>query len=251
MNKRSHTWKALIQAAVATMPASFSLADVVARRGDFTKHYPENRFVEAKIRQSLQILRDQGLIEFLGHGRYRRLDVEPVFSPLINEDLGRGYSSGAQVARIVIETWAELNLYCLRCKADELEKLADNTPVADFACALCSSQYQLKSKNGRFGSTLGGAAYAPTLAASQGGAMPEFVLVEYDRRFSTVVFVDALHGRWITPERIVPRKPLSDTARRAGWQGCKIDIGGLDRVAIVRPAGIPKGDVREAWAHQT
>jgi hypothetical protein len=109
LNKRSHTWKALIQAAVATMPVSFSLADVVARRADFTKHYPENRFVEAKIRQSLQILRDQGLIEFLGHGRYRRLDVEPVFSPLINEDLGLGYSSGAQVARIVIETWAELN----------------------------------------------------------------------------------------------------------------------------------------------
>jgi type II restriction enzyme len=33
--------------------------------------HPQNRNIEAKIRQQLQMLRDHGLIEFLGNGRYR------------------------------------------------------------------------------------------------------------------------------------------------------------------------------------
>ena len=33
--------------------------------------HPQNRFVRPKIRQQLQILRDLGLLEFLGRGRYR------------------------------------------------------------------------------------------------------------------------------------------------------------------------------------
>jgi type II restriction enzyme len=35
--------------------------------------HPENRHVRDKLRQQLQVLRDLGLIEFLGRGRYRRL----------------------------------------------------------------------------------------------------------------------------------------------------------------------------------
>ena len=33
--------------------------------------YPLNRNVRAKIRQQLQILRDKGLVRFVGRGRYR------------------------------------------------------------------------------------------------------------------------------------------------------------------------------------
>jgi chromosome condensin MukBEF MukE localization factor len=34
--------------------------------------YPNNRFPRQKLRQQLQRLRDLGMIEFLGEGRYRR-----------------------------------------------------------------------------------------------------------------------------------------------------------------------------------
>ena len=33
--------------------------------------HPDNRHVRDKIRQQLQVLRDLGLVEFLGRGRYR------------------------------------------------------------------------------------------------------------------------------------------------------------------------------------
>ncbi len=250
MKKRLRTWKTLIEQAVETMPVEFTLADIVVRKTAFEKHYPENRFIEAKIRQSLQVLRDQGVIRFLGQGRYERLNMKPIFSPLIDQTIATTYSNKTQFARVVLETWAELNLYCLHCVNDSLTRLPHNTPVADFECQCCEAQYQLKAKDGRFGSKLSGAAYAPTLKASKERSMPEHVLVEYDRRFSTVVFVDALPGSAITPERVVARARLSASARRAGWQGCTIRIDGIERVGIVRPSGLPREAVRAAWAQR-
>jgi len=34
----------------------------------------ENKNIEAKIRQQLQFLRDKGFIEFLGRGKYRKVN---------------------------------------------------------------------------------------------------------------------------------------------------------------------------------
>lgn len=35
--------------------------------------YPNNNFIKDKIRQQLQILRDHGIIEFVGRGKYRKI----------------------------------------------------------------------------------------------------------------------------------------------------------------------------------
>ena len=232
---------------VSRLPRTFSLADVAQYKEHFKKHYPDNHFVEAKIRQSLQVLRDQGVLLFLGKGRYQRLDVAPVFSPLIDMSVASAFVSAAQATRVALETWASFNLYCLNCERDVLGQLPDNTPVADFECTECGSRYQLKGKNGRIGKKLPGAAYRPTIEAIRTGRMPEYVLVEFDTRFATVVFVDAFPGRMITEDRIEARKPLTATARRAGWQGCNIIVEGLDHVRIVAPAGRDRGHVREKW----
>lgn len=50
----------------------FSLDQVYAFEGRLSGLYPMNKHVRHKIRQQLQILRDNGLLEFLGRGRYRR-----------------------------------------------------------------------------------------------------------------------------------------------------------------------------------
>jgi hypothetical protein len=241
-------WKQLVRQVVERLPETFSLSDVLGRRDFFAAHYPSNRFIDAKIRQSLQILRDQGAIAFLGSGLYRRLDIAPTFSPLLAPELAAALSSAAQSARVVLETWAEMNMYCLACQADSLERLAANTPVADFECGQCSSRYQLKGKNGRFGRFITGAAYEPTRRAAQSGTMPEHLLVEFDLRYATVVFVEAIPGNAITEARVVPRKPLRETARRAGWQGCTIDTADLPRARVVEPAAIDRASVRFAWA---
>ena len=49
----------------------FTLADVYERADDLAKLHPKNAHVRDKIRQQLQVLRDLGLLEFLGSGSYR------------------------------------------------------------------------------------------------------------------------------------------------------------------------------------
>ena len=248
MTQHNRGWKALVQQVVSQMPVEFSLAEILEKRHYFQSHYPNNRFVDAKIRQSLQILRDQGVIEFLQPGKYRRIDAQPAFSPLLDVNAAAQYTARAQAARVLLETWAQFNLYCLNCTADNLEPLPANTPVADFSCLGCSARYQLKGKDGRFGARLTGAAYGPTMSAARKGQLPEYILVEFDTRFATVVFVDGIPGVNIGPERIAARKPLGESARRAGWQGCTIDVSGLERARIVQPQGNLRTEVRTRWA---
>jgi hypothetical protein len=236
-----------VSAIVRTLPREFSLGAVLEHRNELQQLFPANRFVNAKIRQSLQILRDQGQLEFLGRGRYRRLDAPPVFSPLVDFGVAERFVSQAQAARVALETWASFNLYCLSCEADALDRLRDNTPVADFECFVCGRTYQLKGKNGRFGAKITGAAYEPTLEAIRARKMPDHIFVEYDNRFGTVVFVDAVPGHTITEDRVVPRRPLSAAARRAGWQGCNIVITDLPFARMVSPSGIDRQIVRARW----
>ena len=51
----------------------FSLGEVYAHAEALARLHPQNKNVEPKIRQQLQILRDMGFLEFLGRGRYRAL----------------------------------------------------------------------------------------------------------------------------------------------------------------------------------
>lgn len=244
---QSQTWKEAVRGIVQTLPREFSLADVLAYNDELQRRFPNNRFIDAKIRQSLQVLRDQGLLRFVRPGHYEREDVPPHFSPLIDFSVAAPFVSAAQAARVSLETWASFNLYCLDCASDALDRLPNNTPVADFKCYACGRFYQLKAKDGRFGLRITGAAFQPTVDCIRKGNMPEHIFVEFDKRFNTVVFVDAIPGRLITADRVIPRKPLTAAARRAGWQGCNIIISGLPSVRMVAPAGIERSKVREAW----
>lgn len=51
----------------------FNLDDIYKFKGELHKIFPGNNFIEAKIRQVLQGLRNIGLIKFLGNGEYKKL----------------------------------------------------------------------------------------------------------------------------------------------------------------------------------
>jgi type II restriction enzyme len=51
--------------------AEFSLGEVYAFESKLARMHPNNRHVQPKIRQQLQVLRDLGLLQFLGGGDYR------------------------------------------------------------------------------------------------------------------------------------------------------------------------------------
>ena len=54
----------------------FSLQNVYNFEAELQLKHPENHNVKAKIRQQLQILRDNGLIQFLGNGQYLKLNED-------------------------------------------------------------------------------------------------------------------------------------------------------------------------------
>jgi type II restriction enzyme len=49
----------------------FTLDDVYAFEARLAAIYPGNNNIRPKIRQQLQVLRDQGYLAFVGRGRYR------------------------------------------------------------------------------------------------------------------------------------------------------------------------------------
>lgn len=69
-------WLMAIVRCVEELPGDvFALHELYGREREFFQLFPNNRNVRAKIRQQLQVLRDRGLIEFLGQGVYRKLWV--------------------------------------------------------------------------------------------------------------------------------------------------------------------------------
>ena len=52
---------------------TFTLEDMYSFEDELQNKHPENRNVRPKIRQQLQMLRDKGLIDFLGKGKYNKL----------------------------------------------------------------------------------------------------------------------------------------------------------------------------------
>jgi HKD family nuclease len=67
-------WKLEIFKCLMLLPKpTFSLNDLTQFKTHLQRRFPSNNFIEAKIRQQLQYLRDIGLVEFLGNGKYKKL----------------------------------------------------------------------------------------------------------------------------------------------------------------------------------
>lgn len=68
-------WTTAVMDCIEDLPIQqgdeFELADVYAFEDRLADLYPDNDHIRAKIRQQLQVLRDQGFIKFLGDGEYR------------------------------------------------------------------------------------------------------------------------------------------------------------------------------------
>jgi len=162
-----------------------------------------------------------------------------------------GFISEPQRARVVTEAWVRRSVFCPNCGALSIHKHPNNRPVADFYCAECNEDYELKSQKNKFGaSVLDGAfrAMCERLAADNN---PNLMLLNYDlrRRLVTNFFVVPKH--FFVREIINERKPLGATARRAGWIGCNIllkAIPELGKIYLLRDGiEVPKDLVLQKW----
>ncbi len=188
------------------------------------------------------------------------LSLERYFS-----DAVRSYNSVSQQVRSATERWASDNLYCPRC-GKILTPFPTNTPVYDFYCNHLGLSYkiisdieidnfQLKSLKSfpysNFPKQIIGAEYVKTFTSLVESRFPSLFLLHYSRKMLEVRDILLIHRLSITPRSIIPRNPLSETARRSGWQGSIISLENvpqIGKIPVIRDAKVvPKGVVMHKW----
>ncbi len=144
------------------------------------------------------------------------------------------YHSGTQRARVLTESWVEKNMYCPRCGNTKIIHFQNNRPVADFYCEKCQSQYELKSKDGVLGDRVNDGAYDTMIARITSNENPDFFFMGYRKQTMAVRDLVMVPKHFFVPAMIEKRKPLSPTARRAGWVGCNILLNAIPRQGFIR-----------------
>lgn len=142
-----------------------------------------------------------------------------------NTEIANNYTSNSQKIRVLTEDWVKRNLYCPICGKEMLNEYESNRPVADFYCESCKSEYELKSKQssfGKLGKKIVDGAYETMITRITSMQNPNFFFLTYNEDLVNNFLLIPNH--FFTPSIIEKRKPLSDTAKRAGWIGCNINI---------------------------
>lgn len=161
-----------------------------------------------------------------------------------------GYKSASQLARLSTERWTLDNFYCPSC-GDDLSPYRANTPLYDFHSVECHERFQLKASRRQFGKSVLDSEYHTALRGVIQDAYPSLILLHYDPVKWVVSDLDLVHRACITPSCLLPRRPLGDDARRAGWQGCLIslvEVPALARINVIREGVVrPQSEVLLQW----
>lgn len=133
--------------------------------------------------------------------------------------------------KIVSKHWI-----CPRCKKDtSLKILPANFKCADVICDFCGYLGQVKTKSVRdiekVPSTILGAAWGPQSERMAAGIYFPLFIVLVAKKASSIFYLSA---DLQAPEMFVARKPLSESARQAGWQGFYYDMNALPKGAVIR-----------------
>ena len=232
-------WPIAVSFLIRPLDETFTLPEVYAIAQPLRRNFPNNHNIEAKIRQSLQVLRDRGRIAFEGSGRYRKLRAD--VRPSVHLDFGEAarFTSRSQVARVAVEAWAATNVRCWQCQAPLL-LVPTNAKLLDALCSVQNHEIQVKAVSGIASDRLTAAAYAPMAERLAVGRLPDYLIVSYDVLRKTVVLAEFIDGEAIDASRVQARTALAPTAKRAGWIGASIDLAGLQRRVVVGPSLEPE-----------
>jgi len=172
---------------------------------------------------------------------------------LFNKKLSQNYHSQSQKIRILTEDWVDKEIFCPNCGTN-VSHYKNNRPVADFYCSKCNEDYELKSKNDSFGLKIVDGAYKTMIERLNSNNNPNLFLLNYDLRNYEVFDFIVIPKHFFISEIIERRKPLSETAQRAGWVGCNIllqNIPQTGKIFYIKNRIIePKSVVLEKW-HKT
>lgn len=96
------------------------------------------------------------------------------------EEAPTPFTSPVQRARVLTEGWAARWMFCPECGTAPLDPFPNNSKVADFRCAACDEEYELKAQKGRFGPMVMDGAYGAMLERLKASNNPNLVLMNYD-----------------------------------------------------------------------
>lgn len=139
----------------------------------------------------------------------------------LHSSLGDNYSNTSQKIRVLTEKWALESIFCPSC-GGIINDYENNKPVADFYCGSCKEDYELKSKKDKMGKKIVDGAYSTMIERLQSDSNPNFFFLNYDKNSLDISNFIVIPKHFFTHEIIEKRKPLSSTAKRAGWIGCNI-----------------------------
>jgi type II restriction enzyme len=167
-----------------------------------------------------------------------------------NQSLAKNYTSESQKIRVLSEDWVAKQSYCPRCNAEPLVEFANNQPVADFYCGHCSEEYELKSKKAKLSHLINDGAYATMIERINSEDNPSFFFLTYSPEYRVNNFL-IIPKQFFKSDMIIKRKPLSVSAKRAGWVGCNIDLRKVPesgKVFLVKDQQvIPRDNVTEQF----
>lgn len=132
------------------------------------------------------------------------------------------YSSNTQKIRVITENWVNKNMFCPYCGSQHISHFENNRPVADFFCPSCREEYELKSKSASINNKVNDGAYNTMIERITSINNPNFFFMHYNKNNLQVENFVMIPKYFFLPEVIEKRKPLAETARRAGWIGCYI-----------------------------
>jgi type II restriction enzyme len=132
-----------------------------------------------------------------------------------------GYTSNSQRARRITEAWACANLYCAACDSNSVLTEPCNTKATDFSCPSCSARYQLKASKSWNERRIPDAGYHAMIAAIRQDQTPNLLVMQYTPNWNIKNLL-LIPSFFFAESAVERRKPLSPTARRAGWIGCNI-----------------------------
>jgi type II restriction enzyme len=148
-------------------------------------------------------------------------------------ELALRYKSASQQARVVTQTWARENLFCVRCSSPNLTPTREGTEANDLLCPQCSLRYELKSKSAPIISKVADAGYDAMMRAIHADCTPNLVLLHYEKPQWSVRNL-FLIPHFAFPESAIERRnPLRDTAERRGHVLCNIVLTNIPKDAKI------------------
>lgn len=145
-------------------------------------------------------------------------------------------------------------VYCPNCGSPKVNSFPNNSPVADFFCAACKEEYELKSQRHAFGNKVLDGSFRTKCERLAASNNPNLFLLNYDFKQRSVTNLFVVLKHFFVREIIEERKPLAPTARRAGWIGSNILLNQIPqsgKIFIVRAGQLEPKDKVLANSHRT